>query len=132
MPKTQNKASTSNLPFNRPINAQGTSTSTGATSADAQRDIIQRVLDAQGLNLLQMTSISKNQVFHIASMVMRASILDSERIKKWIPLSSIWLEAFLCGRRGSDPTFKVGILNWGNEQISNSGEVETDDEGVDT
>ena len=114
MPKQTNKAITQNLPY------ANTNAPAGSTSADALRDIIVRVLDAKGLNLLQMTSISKNQVFHIASMVMRASILDKERINKWIPLSSIWLEAFLCGRRGSDPTFKVGILNWGNEQISNS------------
>ena len=118
MPKQTNKATTQNLPY------ANTNAPAGSTSADALRDIIVRVLDAKGLNLLQMTSISKNQVFHIASMVMRASILDKERINKWIPLSSIWLEAFLCGRRGSDPTFKVGILNWGNEQISNSGTEE--------
>jgi hypothetical protein len=128
MPKQQvNKASVNNLPYTNSANGQ-----TGSSDADAKRDIIQRVLDATGLNLLQMTSISKNQVFHTASMIMRSSILDQNRIKNWIPLSTIWLEAFLCGRRGSDPTFKVGILNWGNEQISSSGVEDDTEGGVDT
>lgn len=118
MTREMNKSKTENLPY---VN---TNAPVGATSGDALKDIIVRVLDAKGLNLLQLTSVSKNQVFHIASMVMRASILDQERIKNWIPLSSIWLEAFLCGRRGADPTFKVGVLNWGNEQISSSGTEE--------
>jgi hypothetical protein len=125
LPKQNNQASTDNLPYNQP------NSHVGKTANDALSDISGRVLDAEGLNLLQMTSISKNQVFHIASMIMRASILDTERIKKWRPLSSVWLEAFLCGRRGSDPTFKVGVFDWGRSQIDNAGVEEETEGGVD-
>jgi hypothetical protein len=125
MPKQNNQASTDNLPYSQP------NSHVGKTANDTLSDISGRVLDAEGLNLLQMTSISKNQVFHIASMIMRASILDTERIKKWRPLSSVWLEAFLCGRRGSDPTFKVGVFDWGRSQIDNAGVEEETEGGVD-
>jgi hypothetical protein len=87
----------------------------GATTKDILVNIVGRFIRKHGLaertgadavlDQLEMTPIPMGAVIPIANTIMKASILDEDRIRNKIPLAYVWLEAFLLGQKGAKKQF---------------------------
>lgn len=95
---------------------------TARSAEDTVKYIVNYLVKAQDLELLQLTPIPKNAIFDLAYDVVQRAILDPERIKNRIPLSAIFFEAYLRGVRGANAMLSTGMISMAQTQVEGQAE----------
>jgi hypothetical protein len=101
------------------------------SAGEATLNIINRLMRTIGLaersgvsnvlNQLEIAPIPQGAVVPIANSVTKAAILDSERIKRRIPLVYIWLETYLLAQKGAKK-FAFMLKDLAAEQLAGKAE----------
>ncbi len=88
--------------------------------------LIDHMLLADDMQLLQLTPIPRNAIFDIAYDVTQRAVLDKYRIDNQIPLSAVFLEVYLRAIRGANNMLGIGMMDAARDQMQAgaSGEVE--------
>lgn len=95
---------------------------------DIVKNILSYLLDAEGMKLLQLTPIPRNAIFDIAFDITQRYILDENRIAARIPLSEIFMEAYLRAVRGANQMLPMAVQDMARTQIEGQSEVNPIDE----
>lgn len=88
------------------------------TMGEAVKSIVDHLINADDLKLLQITPIPRNVIFDIAYDVTQRAVLDTQRIALHIPLSKIFYETYLRAVRGADNMLLTGTLRLADSQIN--------------